>query len=81
MGIKDKIIEKLIIKEIKKMFDKLDGKKRIISLVAVAVLGAIESYNGHCSATLACTAVAIPGWAYSVLASIGITSHLVAKKK
>lgn len=81
MNLKHKLIEIVIIREGKKMLDKLEGKKTHIILGVTVLLGALDSYNGHCVATAACKAFDVPPYIYSILAGLGIYTRAIAKPK
>lgn len=63
------------------MLEKLEGKKTYIVLAVTAILGALDAYNAHCVATLACKAFDVPPVAYSLLAGLGIYTRAISKPK
>lgn len=81
MPLKNWLIEKIAIKEGKKMLDKLEGKKTYIVLGVTALLGALDAYNGHCLATAACKAFDVPPIVYTILAGLGVYTRAIAKPK
>ncbi len=85
MSLRDWLIKKVVMDWLKKqketpMFKLLEGKKTYITMAIIAILGALDAYNGHCVATSLCKAFAVPGWIFSILAALGVYTRAIAKK-
>lgn len=81
MGVKNYIIQKIIIREGNKMLEKLEGKKTYIVLAVTAILGGLDAYNAQCVASAACQAFDIPAYVYPILSGLGIYTRAIAKPK
>lgn len=66
------------------MLDKLKGYRTYLTLAVVLVLGLIETWNQYCTGTdvvAFCRQVEIPGFVFSVLATLGIYTRKLAGSK
>lgn len=75
------IVQKLIERRVKKMLDKLEGKKTYVVMGVTILLSALDAYNEYCGGAGTCKAFNVPSWVFSVLASLGIYTRSVAKSK
>ena len=82
MGIKEWLIEKVIVNKIKEtaMWKLLDGKKTYIVLILTIVFGALDTWNAHCG-TQGCKMIEVPAIVFSVLGALGLWTRAVAKPK
>ena len=83
MGIKEWLIEKVIVNKIKEstVWKLLEGKKSYLVMTVIIVFGAIDAWNAHCGATQGCKVVEIPAIVFTVLGALGIWTRAVAKPK
>lgn len=81
MGIKDWVIEKVVVNTLKKWYDKLEGKKTYIIMAVGIIMAGIDVWNGLCGEQFTwCNDIVIPPWIFMVLFSLGIYTRKVAKK-
>lgn len=63
------------------MLEKLKGSRTYITLAVVLVLGLIETWNQYCLGTdvvTFCRQIEIPGFVFSILATLGIYTRKLA---
>ena len=80
MSIKDWIIQKIVVGQIKPWYDKLEGKKTYVIMTVGVLMAAIDVWNGFCGESFAwCKDVLVPAWVFGVLFALGIYTRKVAK--
>ena len=67
---------------VKKMLDKLDGKKTHIVMIALVLTGILDAVDKYCGGSLQiCQNVNIPSWIYPIYGVLGSWARSVAKAK
>lgn len=84
MGIKDWIIQNVVVSQLKPLWDKLEGKKTYIIMGVAILFAVIDTWNGLCGETIKavwCKDLNIPPYVFGILAALGIYTRSVAKPK
>ena len=80
MSIKNWIIEKIVVGQIKPWYDKLEGKKTYVVMTVGILMAVVDVWNGLCGESISwCKDIFIPTWVFGVLFALGIYTRRVAK--
>lgn len=66
-----------------KLLEKLKGKRTYLTLAVVMVLGLIDTWNQYCTGVDVvpfCKQINVPGFVFTVLATLGIYTRSLAGK-